>query len=129
MAGPSQQPLRGQLLRRADCLFERSYRKVMYCYGHWQDSYGDMGNQVTLVEGIPEDISTLFTLHCRPGIIVLDDRIRNCSGDERILVNNTLNFYYQAVYYQDQRNVSDRTVRHSSLQCLHQDIIELYETG
>ena len=44
-----------------------------------------MGNQVTLVEGIPEDISTLFPSHCRPGIIVLDDLMRNCSGDERIL--------------------------------------------
>ena len=44
-----------------------------------------MGNQVTLVEGIPEDISSLFLLHFRPGSIVLDYLMRNRSNDERIL--------------------------------------------
>ena len=33
------------------------------------------------------------------------------------------------VYHQDQRNAGNRTVRHSSIQCLHQDLIELYGTG
>ena len=88
IAGPSQcgkTTFTRQLLRHTDCLFERPIRKIVYCYGHWQDSFREMGNQVTLVEGIPEDISTLFPSHCRPGIIVLDDLMRNCSGDERIL--------------------------------------------
>ena len=38
-------------------------------------------------------------------------------------------FHRQTVYHQDQRNAGNRTVRHSSIQCLHQDLIELYGTG
>ena len=45
---------------------------------------------MTFVEGIPEDISALFLLHCRPGILVLDDLMRNCSGDERICLQKCL---------------------------------------
>ena len=40
---------------------------------------------MTYVEGIPEDISSLFRANCRPGILVLDDLMRNCSDEERIL--------------------------------------------
>jgi len=40
---------------------------------------------VTFVEGIPEDIPSLFPPNCRPGILILDDLMRNCSDDERIL--------------------------------------------
>ena len=44
-----------------------------------------MTAQVTFVEGIPEDIPSLFPANCRPGILVLDDLMRNCSDDGRIL--------------------------------------------
>ena len=37
------------------------------------------------VEGIPEDIPALFPLHCHPGILVLDDFMRNCSEYQHIL--------------------------------------------
>ena len=40
---------------------------------------------MTYVEGIPEDILSLFPANCRPGILVLDNLMRNCSDDERIL--------------------------------------------
>ena len=64
IAGPSQcgkTTFTWQLLRHADCLFEHPISKIVYCYGHWQDSYREMENQVTLVEGIPEDISTFIS--------------------------------------------------------------------
>ena len=44
-----------------------------------------MASQITFVEGIPEDIPALFPLHCRTGILVLGDFMRNCSEDEHIL--------------------------------------------
>ena len=44
-----------------------------------------MASQIAFVEGIPEDIPALFPLHCRTGILVLDDFMRNCSEDEHIL--------------------------------------------
>ena len=34
-------------------------------------------------------------------------------------------FHHQTVYHQDQRNAGNGTVRHSSIQCIHQDLIEL----
>ena len=48
--------LRLQLLQQADFLFERPIRKIVYCYGQWQECFRDMAAQVTFVEGIPEDI-------------------------------------------------------------------------
>ena len=41
--------------------------------------------EVEFVEGIPEDIPSLFPPPCRPGILVLDDLMRHCSEDERVL--------------------------------------------
>ena len=69
------------------CLFciGLEIRKIVYCYGQWQECFQDMASQITFVEGIPEDIPALFPMGCRPGILVLDDLMRNCSEDERIL--------------------------------------------
>ena len=72
-------------IQYADVLFERPIRKIVYCYGQWQECFQDMAPQITFVEGIPEDIPALFPMGCRPGILVLDDLMRNCSEDERIL--------------------------------------------
>lgn len=57
----------------------------MYCYGQWQECFQDMASQIMFVEGIPEDIPALFPLHCHPGILILDDFMRNSSEDEHIL--------------------------------------------
>ena len=69
------------------CLFciGLEIRKIVYCYGQWQECFQDMASQNKFVEGIPEDIPALFPMGCRPGILVLDDLMRNCSEDERIL--------------------------------------------
>ena len=88
IAGPSQcgkTTFTKLLFQYADVLFERPIRKIVYCYGQWQECFQDMASQITFVEGIPEDIPALFPMGCRPGIIVLDDLMRNCSEDERIL--------------------------------------------
>ena len=88
IAGPSQcgkTTFTKLLLQYADVLFERPIRKIVYCYGQWQECFQDMASQITFVEGIPEDIPALFPMGCRPGILVLDDLMRNCSEDERIL--------------------------------------------
>ena len=76
---------RGQLLRQANVLFERPIKKIVYCYGQWQECFKDMARHVQFVEGIPENIPCLFPPACRPGVLVLDDLIRHCSDDERIL--------------------------------------------
>ena len=88
IAGPSQcgkTTFTKLLLQYADVLFERPIRIIVYCYGQWQECFQDMASQITFVEGIPEDIPALFPMGCRPGILVLDDLMRNCSEDERIL--------------------------------------------
>ena len=60
-------------VQKADSLFERSIRKIVYCYGQWQECFKDIAPRVTFVEGIPEDIPSLFPPNCRPGILILDD--------------------------------------------------------
>ena len=88
IAGPSQcgkTTFTRQLLRQANVLFERPIKKIVYCYGQWQECFKDMTGHVQFVEGIPEDIPCLFPPACRPGVLVLDDLIRHCSDDERIL--------------------------------------------
>jgi len=88
IAGPSQRgktTFTRQLLQQADSLFERPIRKIVYCYGQWQECFKDMTSQVTFVDGIPEDIPSMFPFNYRPGILVLDDLMRNCSDGERIV--------------------------------------------
>ena len=63
IAGPSQcgkTTFTKQLLSQANPLFERPIRKIVYYYGQWQDCFKDMTDQVQFVEGIPEDIPSLF---------------------------------------------------------------------
>ena len=88
IAGPSQcgkTTFTRQLLQQADSLFERPIRKIVYCYGQWQECFKDTTSQVTFVDGIPEDIPSMFPPRYRPGILVLDNLMRNCSDDERIV--------------------------------------------
>ena len=83
IAGPSQcgkTTFTRQLLRQANVLFERPIKQIVYCYGLWQECFKDMTGHVQFMEGIPEDIPTR-----RPGVLVLDELVRHCSDDERIL--------------------------------------------
>ena len=88
ISGPSQcgkTTFTRQILQHADCLFERPIRKIVYCYGQWQDCFKELVKEVTFMEGIPDDIPALFPPPHRPGLLVLDVLMRNCSDDERIL--------------------------------------------
>ena len=88
IAGPSQcgkTTFTKLLLMQANSLFERPIRKIVYCYGQWQDCFKDMTDQVQFVESIPEDIPSLFPPTCRPGIPVLEDLMRHCSEDEQLM--------------------------------------------
>lgn len=79
-----------QLLQQADSI----YIQYIFNNGPFAKSYIAMDNgknalriwQVTFVEGIPEDIPSLFSINCRPGILILYDLMMNLSNDERILV-------------------------------------------
>ena len=88
ISGPSQcgkTTFTRQILQHADCLFERPIRKIVYCYGQWQDCFKELVKEVTFMEGIPDDIPALFPPPHRPGLLVSDDLMRNCNDDERIL--------------------------------------------
>ena len=88
IAGPSRcgkTTFTRQLLQQADSLSERPIRKILYCYGQWQECFKDVAPWVTFVEGIPEDIPSLLPPSYRLGILILDDLMWNCSDDERIL--------------------------------------------
>ena len=44
--------------------FERPIRKIVYCYGQWQDCFKELVKEVTFMEGIPDDIPALFPEIC-----------------------------------------------------------------
>ena len=61
IAGPSQFGKTTRvLLQQADSLFEHPICKIVCCYGQWQECFKDMTSQVTIVEGITEDIQVSF---------------------------------------------------------------------
>ena len=68
-------------------LKDRPIKKIVYYYGQWQECFKDMTGHVQFVEGIPEDIPCLFPAACLPGVLVLDDLMRHCTDDERILIS------------------------------------------
>ena len=74
-----------QILQHADCLFERPIRKSLYCYRQWKDCFKELVKEVKFMEGIPDDIPTLFLPPYRPGLLVLDDLMRNCRENESTL--------------------------------------------
>ena len=51
---------------------------------HTGNIFGNTINNI-FVDGIPIDIPSMFPLNYRPGILVLDDLMRNCSDDKRIV--------------------------------------------
>ena len=89
VAGPSQcgkTTFTRQLLRSASRAFDRSVRKIVYCYGESQRCFRDMHREgIHFHHGIPKNIESLFPKHLRPGILVLDDLMRDCGEDQHVL--------------------------------------------
>ena len=84
IAGPSQcgkTTFTRQLLQQADYSFDRPIRKIVMDSGKTVLKAA----HVTFLDGIPEDIPSLFPSNCRPRILVLDDLVKTCSDDEHIL--------------------------------------------
>ena len=78
---------RGQrLLRSTSRAFDRPVRRIVYCYGEPQRCFKDMQREgIHFHKGIPKNIRTLFPNHMRPGIVVLDDLMRDCGEDQHVL--------------------------------------------
>ena len=65
-----------------------------------------MLDHVQFVEGIPEDIPSLFSPTCRPGVLVFDDLMRHCSDYERILdLSAKLSHYRDMTYMYLKQNL------------------------
>ena len=89
VVGPSQcgkTTFTRQLLRSASRAFDRPVRKIVYCYGESQRWFRDMHREgIHFHNGIPKNIQSLFPKHLRPGILVLDDLMRDCGEDQHVL--------------------------------------------
>ena len=89
VAGPSQcgkTTFTRQLLRSASRAFDRPVRRIVYCYGEPQRCFKDMQREgIHFHKGIPKNIQSLFPKHLRPGILVLDDLMRDCGEDQHVL--------------------------------------------
>ena len=89
VAGPSQcgkTTFTRQLLRSASRAFDRPVRRIVYCYGEPQRCFKDMQREgIHFHKGIPKNIQNLFPKHLRPGILVLDDLMRDCGEDQHVL--------------------------------------------
>ena len=89
VAGPSQcgkTTFTRQLLRSASRAFDRPVRRIVYCYGEPQRCFKDMQREgIHFHKGIPKNIQNLFPKHLRPGILVLDDLMRDCWEDQHVL--------------------------------------------
>ena len=70
------------LLRSATSAFDRPIRRI----GEPQRCFKDMKREgVHFHKGIPKNIRRLFPKDLRPGILVLDDLMRDCSEDQHVL--------------------------------------------
>ena len=89
VAGPSQcgkTTFTRSLLRSTSRAFDRPVRRIVYCYGELQRCFKAMQREgIHFHKGIPKNIRTLFPNHLRPGILVLDDLMRDCGKDQHVL--------------------------------------------
>ena len=70
----------------ASYAFHRPIRRIVYCYGQPQRCFKDMQREgIHFHMGIPKNIQSLFPKDLRPGILVLDDLMRDCSEDQHVL--------------------------------------------
>ena len=103
VAGPSQcdkTTFTRRLLRSTSRAFDRPVRRIVYCYGEPQRCFKDMqreGIHFQNYKGIPKNIRTLFPNHLRPGILVLDDLMRDCGKDQYGLHLFTKGSHYNEV--------------------------------
>jgi hypothetical protein len=71
-----------RILQNAGELFEPVPTKIIYCYGEYQKEFEELSPCVEMIEGFPDDISSLTTGH-ENSLIVLDDLMSQCSSDQR----------------------------------------------
>lgn len=60
-----------KLINSRSIISKPSVKNVFYFYGEWQDVYREMEN-VTFIQGLPEDISTLIESK-EPAWVIIDD--------------------------------------------------------
>ena len=117
VAGPSQcgkMTFTRHLLRSTSRAFDRPVRRIVFCYGEPQCCLKDMQCKgIHFNKGIPKNIRTLFPNHLRPGILVLDDLMRDCGEDQHVLDLFTKGSHYNDVtcIYLTQNLVSARETR------------------
>ena len=67
-------------------VFDRSPKKIVYCYGAWQPCFAEMKKEgISFHEGIPDNIEALFPPNKRPGLFVMDDLMRDGGDDGRVV--------------------------------------------
>ena len=90
IAGPSQSgktTFTVSLLKNKT-IFNKDIKKIVYCYGTWQDNFNKMKKEIKGIqfyEGIPDNINSLFKLNERPGILILDDLMHDCTSSQQVV--------------------------------------------
>ena len=75
------------VLQQLEDHFDNPVRKVLYCYGVWQDRFDSMKKRgVAFHEGLPpDDLGSLFPPSKRPGLLILDDLMSDAGNDRKVL--------------------------------------------
>ena len=68
-----------RILQNAGELFEPVPTKIIYCYGEYQKEFEELSPCVEMIEGFPDNISSLTRGH-ENSLIVLDDLMSQCSA-------------------------------------------------
>ena len=71
-----------RLLRHLKELFYPVPTKVIYCYGEYQKEFDEL-HGVDFIEGFPTDLTQLTQGH-EQTLLILDDLMGECSGDQRV---------------------------------------------
>ena len=71
-----------RLLRHLNELFYLVPTKVIYCYGEYQKEFDEL-HGVDFIEGFPTDLTQLTQGH-EQTLLILDDLMGECSGDQRV---------------------------------------------
>ena len=71
-----------KLLRHLNELFYPVPTKVIYCYGEYQKEFDEL-HGVDFIEGFPADLTQLTQGH-EQTLLILDDLMGECSGDQRV---------------------------------------------
>ena len=71
-----------KLLRHVSEMFYSVPTQVVYCYGEYQKEFDELQG-VDFIEGFPADLTELTRGH-EQTLLVLDDLMSECSGDQRV---------------------------------------------